>query len=253
MAKVELQPAYVIHTRPWRETSLLVELFTPEYGRKGVIARGARSAKSAYRALLQAHRPLMASWTGRGELGTLIGAEPAGPALALRGDSLFSAFYINELIERLCHHHDAQLELFALYERSLAQLAGVTEPLAIEVVLRRFELQLLQLLGYGLRLDVSVDDHRPIDAQHSYYYHPDQGALSVRHDDAVRITGHSLLALAANQLCTDEALGRETLKDAKRLMRVVLSRHLGARPLKSREMFARRGGRSGGGRGGSPG
>ncbi len=235
MAKVELQPAYVIHTRQYRETSLLVEVFTPEYGLKTVVARGARAPKSRYRALLQAHRPLLVSWSGRGEMGTLIGAESAGIAIALRGNCLWSALYMNELIERLCTRHEPQLELFVLYEQSLGALAKVVESQDMERSLRWFEKRLLDLLGYGLCLDRSVDDQQAIVADQDYFYVMNSGPMSHPHDDALPISGACLLALKAGRL--ENAL---LLKGAKRLMRWVLAQYLGNRPLKSRELFGRR-------------
>ena len=151
--KILLQPAYVLHQRAYRDTSVLLELFSPEYGRIGVVAKGVKSAKSRWRGVLQPFQPLLVSWSQRGELGTLIAAEAKGPALAIPPDLIASGFYLNEILLRLLGRHDAQLELFGWYDATLRGLAEIgvsveasvdekTKSVELEVLLRQFEMHL---------------------------------------------------------------------------------------------------------------
>ena len=154
--KVVLEPAYVLHHRPYRDSSLLLEMLTSGYGRVALIARGARRPKSHLHGLLQPFQPLFASWSMRGELGTLTaveGRDGAGP----RGRTLISGFYMNELLMRLLHRHDPHPQLFAVYESALRGLAVTGLPASAEqTVLRMYELTLLRELGYGLVLDHEI-------------------------------------------------------------------------------------------------
>ena len=230
--RVMLQPAYVLHRRYYRETSLLLELFTPEFGRVGVVARGARSPRSPQAGLLQPFRPLLVSWAGRGELFTLAGVESAGLASRLAGRSLFNAYYLNELLLRLLQREDPHGALFHAYGETLH---GVDDPSLEQRVLRLFEKRLLQELGYGLALDRDAATGRPIQADACYDYQPEKGPVAMATEDGfagVRVHGSSLLSLAREEL-NDPA----SLRESKQLMRAVLARYLGDKPLKSRELF----------------
>ncbi|HEX4871235.1 MAG TPA: DNA repair protein RecO [Nevskiaceae bacterium] len=142
----ELQPAWILSSRPYRETSLLLEWFSPGQGRVGGVARSARGPRSRSRGLLQILQPLLLSWSEAGELATLQAAEAASPPLPLQGEALFCAWYLNELLLRLLPRQDPHPRLFEAYGEALAALgAGPLEP-----PLRRFELDLLDELGYGL-------------------------------------------------------------------------------------------------------
>ncbi len=214
---VEQQPAYILHARAYRETSLLIEAFTRDNGRVGLVARGVRRERSRLpRGVLQPFQPLLLSWVARHELGTLTAAEMATAPLGLAGDSLLAAIYINELVLRLSGRNDAQPSAFANYALCLSRLAG--EPAAW--ALRRFERDFLADLGYALALEQAADG-RPIDADADYGYDPDAGAVAWR--DGMRwprVHGATLLALAH-----DEAPGREALLQLRRLVRAVV-RHL---------------------------
>lgn len=232
-SRVQLEPGYVLHLRPYRESSALLEVLTRGHGRLGLVARGVRSPKSRQRGELQPFRPLKLSWSARAELGTLTGVEADGMAPALRGAALYSGFYLNELLVRLLARQDPHPELYALYESSLQRLAA--EP-QVEPVLRRFEKRLLEEIGYGLSLDSEARYGEPVEPQRYYDYHLESGPVAVTDRDAPGFIfqGASLLALAYEELTTPEVL-----HDAKRLMRAALNLYLGDKPLKSRELFKR--------------
>lgn len=226
-----LTPAFILHSRPYRDTSLLLDVFSEEQGRVGLVARGARSARSRQRALLQPFQPLLLGWTARGELGTLTAVETNAPPVPLRGTGLYSGFYLNELLARLLHRHDPHPELFPVYHDALR---GLAEALNLEPVLRVFELRLLETLGYGLLLDCDADLGAPLDPERQYDYQLERGALPLRGDAAagVQVSGRSLLAMAAERFDDDVVL-----RDAKRLTRAALDLYLGHAPLKTREVI----------------
>ena len=226
--KFLLEPAWILHHYPYRDSSLLLEVFSREHGRLGLVARGARTSKSRWRGMLQAFRPLLLSWSQRGELGTLTGAEPCA-GIALPGTrNLMSAWYLNELLMRLLTRHDPHPRLFAAYEQALLALDVAEQP-----TLRVFEKHLLQELGYGLLLDNEAESGLPVVADALYEYRLQSGpvACDVRRDDGVFLHGSSLLALHAERLDDVTAC-----QEVKHLMRAVLSLYLGSRPLRTREV-----------------
>jgi DNA repair protein RecO (recombination protein O) len=229
--RVQLVPGFVLHQRPYRESSLLVETFTATHGRVGLVARGVRSSRSRQRSELQLFRPLLLSWNSRGDLGTLTSVEADGTASKLAGRSLFSAFYLNELLVRLVARQDPHPGLFERYRNDLRAL---NEGVDIEPVLRKFEKTLLEETGYGLLLDYEAEQGTRIQADRYYDYHLQSGPVEVEGPDAQGFIfqGASLLAIARDQL--DESQVR---LDAKRLMRSALNLYLGGKPLKSRELF----------------
>ncbi len=229
--RVQLQPAYLIHRKPFRDTSLLLELFTPEYGRIGLIARGARGARSKLKGVLQPYQQLLVSWSGRGELPTLTSAETQGQTAFLQGDALASGFYLNELILRLLARHDPHPQLFAAYQQALLRLIAAQD---IEWALRLFERDLLQELGYGLLLTHEGQSGAEVEPDGRYCYYHDSGPQRLYSDGSGQLSlqGAALLALADGE-CNDAQLRRE----CKLLMREVLGHYLGAKPLASRELF----------------
>jgi DNA repair protein RecO (recombination protein O) len=229
--RVELESSFVLHHRPYRETSLIIEVFGRDSGRLGLIAKGARRPKSDLRGLLQSFRPLLLSWSGSGELGLLTGAEPDGYVRGFAGKALFSGFYMNELLMRLLHRFDPHPELFHHYRAAIEALGCGQRN---EEVLRVFEKQMLESIGYGLVLDHDIDSGEPIHGECEYRYQTDRGPVFVgRCDgDGVCVAGETLLALARERL-DDERV----LDEAKRLMRTVLRRYLGDRPLATRSLF----------------
>ena len=230
--------AWLLHSRPFRDTSLLLDFFTLERGRVSAIARGARSSKSRLRSLLQPFMPLVIDTVGRHELQTLRGCEVRTPPLGqLLGERLFAGFYVNELLVRLLGTHEAEASLFRAYEETLQALAGAQD---MEMLLRCFELELLENLGYGVQFDSDANSGEILEEQACYYLQTDGGF--VRQQQAW------LPEAGAQGLYPGNELRRIMLRDfsaastrrcAKQLLRELLQRHLGDRPLSSRELFRR--------------
>lgn len=228
------EPAFILHVRPWRETSLLVEALTAEHGRIGLLARGLQGPKKhVLRAALQPLQFVRLDAAQRGELAQLRQAEALDAAPLLDGEAALAAFYLNELVLRLAPRGDPQAELFATYALVRERLRA-REPLAW--TLRRFEADLLEALGVGLAFDADGDG-APIDPAARYRLDPEHGArrlLSDRGQDerSAAATGRALLALAR-----DEAPPAEDLAGLRRALRAVLAHHLGGRGLKSWDMM----------------
>lgn len=234
--RVNLQPAYILHSRPYRDSSLLLEAFTAEHGRLSLVARGARrrARGGSAAALLQPFTPLLLSFGGRAELKTLAAAEPAGASSSLRGERLISGLYLNELLVRILHRNDAHPRLFAAYTEALAGLAAGGSQ---EAVLRLFELTLLGELGYSFDLGCDGASGEPVAAGDLYRYEPGCGMVRLAVAEAVpegAYSGAQLLAMAAGELDGDARAA------CKRLLREALAEHLGDQPLRSRELFPAR-------------
>jgi DNA repair protein RecO (recombination protein O) len=231
MERVELEPAFVLHGRPYRETSQLLEVLASEHGRLGIVARGARTARTRWRAVLQPFQPLRLSWSGRGSLCTLRGAESAGLMASLSGTGLMSAYYLNELVLALTTRGDPHPDLFAHYARALHDLAA---PENAEAALRRFEVALLAEIGYGLALDRDAEGGEPVADDRWYAYVPERGPVPVIRETATApFSGAQLRAIGAG-----EFRDASDLRAAKRLLRAVLAHHLGGRPLRTRAVMA---------------
>lgn len=230
--RVSLQPAYLLHRKPYRDTSLILEAMTPDYGRVGLVAKGARRPRSQLPGLLQPFLPLLLSWSGRGELFTLTDAEGRGPLLMPPGRLSISAFYLNELLLRLLPRDDPHEALFQAYSKALDRLARNEE---VEWELRLFEKRLLEAIGYGLQLTQAADGGgAPIQPDRQYCYHLEVGPLpATERVGGLLLGGRTLLALATEET----AVGPEVRGEAKQLMRAALALYLGDRPLKSRELF----------------
>ena len=233
----EQQPAYVLHSRPWRESSVIADLFTLHQGRVSVIVHGARKSKGkqpAKRALVQPFTPLMVSFTGRGELRTSLQFDGAGPPLDIVGNSLYGGLYVNELLLKLLASDDPHPNLFAYYQALLNQL---TENSILEQCLRPFEVHLMDELGYHMVLDKDYVTGEPVVVEAGYQLHPLQGVClsQIHHREGISapsINGKILLQLAAGQY-TDS----ECLKVAKYMARANLDQLLGGKPLQSRNLF----------------
>ena len=231
--RVNLQPAYILHSRPYRDTSALLDVFTAEHGRISLVARGARrqSRKGSKTALLQPFTPLLLSFSGRAELKTLTATEAAGVAFALRGDRMFSAMYVNELMVRLLHQNDPHPALFAAYGTALQSLA---DDEALDAVLRRFEITLLDELGYSFEFNVDGASGQPVCESRRYCYDPEYGLVALGEaadKPSAGYAGSDLLQMACGEY------GGDVRFTAKRLLREVLAAHLGDMPLRSRELF----------------
>jgi len=229
--RVELQDAFVLHRRPYQNSSLLLEVYTPDFGRMGLVARGARRAKSPWRGLLQPFTPLLLSWQGRGELHTLIHAEEAQSALALHSQSLLCGFYLNELLMRLSERQDPLPELFSLYHHALLQLSENNLE-TLESVLRLFELRLLSLLGYGLQLP----ERESLQAGQRFGFDVERG--EVRRFAVDENSDFPLSLTCVESLLSEPfVLPDECKLPIKRLLRTLLNQHLGSKPLQSRALF----------------
>ena len=231
--RAETQIAYILHKRPFRDTSQIIEAFTREHGRISLMSRGSRGAKSKSAGLLQIFRPLLISWQGRGEMPFLNSVEMADvKAPGLFGKSQMSAMYVNELLVYLLHKNDVQKEIFDKYHECLYALK---ERASIEVVLRLFEKELLQLLGFGLNLTIDADSGDSVIEECHYAYHFEHGPVLCDRSRQLKqpiVTGSSLMAFERNDLKS-----MQHRSEIKQLMRYVLAGHLGHKKLKSRELF----------------
>ncbi|MCC7462584.1 MAG: DNA repair protein RecO [Gammaproteobacteria bacterium] len=223
--RVLLASAYVLHQRPFRDTSLIVEIFTREHGRLTTFARGARGARPRF-AGLRPFQPLLLSFSGRGEAAQLTAAEPDGVTPPLPAPALLGAFYLNELLVRLTERHDAHPELFDAYA---ATLAGLRAGRPLEPLLRRFEKQLLDLVGFGIELAADASG-AAVAADAYYHFVPERGLLGATAGAAGACPGHVLLTLAAEQLLEDAT----DLRAARGLLRAALDHCLDGRELSTR-------------------
>ncbi|MGH8125227.1 MAG: DNA repair protein RecO [Rhodanobacteraceae bacterium] len=226
------QPAFVLHARAWRETSLLLEVFTLDFGRVGLVARGVRGARARLpRSLLEPMQALRMDWTGRGELQTLTAVEPDGALYVFRGDALLSAMYVNELLVRLTARNDPHPRLFERYARLLRELSDAP---SLAWCLRCFERDLLAAIGYALQLQTAADSGEAIDAARAYDYLPESGAVEAGADSGgVRLRGSALLALASGARPDPEDQAA-----LRRLMRTLIGVHVGERGLQSWRVLA---------------
>jgi DNA repair protein RecO (recombination protein O) len=229
--RVDGQPAYVLHTHPFRETSLIVEAFSRDHGRIALVARGARRPRSAMRGLLMAFQPLELGWFGQGEMRTLAKVEWVGGQPLLQAQALLLGYYMNELLLKLLPREDAHPALFQAYAEAVHALAA-GEP--SQTSLRRFEKTLLKELGYGLTLDREADSGRPVDPQKRYAYVLERGPvlLGAEAGEADAFSGRALLAIAQ-----DDYSEAETLAQCKQLMRMLIHHYLGGQRLSSRRVF----------------
>lgn len=234
--RIEQQPGFVLHSYAWRETSLIVEAFTRDFGRVALVARGAKRPTSQFRGLLNPFSPLALGWSGKGEIKSLVRVEWLGGLAPLRGDGLLAAFYLNELLVRLLPRGDAHPALFSAYLQTLHDLEGPGRPAhAQEAVLRAFELDLLREVGYAPPLEHCADGE-PVDPAGWYRVDPQRGLLVV-HDrvDELCLRGSSLLALARREL--GDAQAALAAADAKTLLRQLIRYHLNGQPLNTRRIF----------------
>ena len=225
-----LHPAFILHRRPYSNSSLLLECLTPEQGRFPAIARGTLSGRAATASVLQPFRPLLIQTSGRGEVKTLTSVEADGRPVALQGEALYCGFYLNELLMRLLGRFDPHPVLFSLYGSALK---GLPHREKREHTLRQFELALMTELGYGLLLEQEAETGLPIQPDVQYYYVLERGPSRNKVNEALPISGRSLLVLAGRE----PQMGPGGWREARELMRHVLARYLGDHPLKSRELF----------------
>lgn len=228
--RVQQEPAYILHHRPYRDSSQIIDVLSRDHGKLSLVARGSRGAKSRLKGVLRPFMPLSMSWFIRTDLGTLTGAEVRGAPLRLGGDALMAGYYVNELLLHFLHRHDSQPDVFDLYGETLLALAQADSPAAS---LRQFELALLRNIGYALNLDHDPATHEPLDPDRFYEYRMEQGPVAVqRESGALVFSGATLLAIG------DQAFERpEVLRAASLLLRDVIHFHLGGKELKTRKVL----------------
>lgn len=229
--KVELHPCYILHQKPYRETSLILDVFSLDHGRVNLVAKGAKRKKNGQSYILQPARKLNLAWSARSEMGTLIAAEELAPSPKLNNRWLLSVFYINELLIRMLHKHEPHAELFNIYDLTLHSLDKKVNE---EETLRVFEKHLLQALGYGLVLDHEPNTGEKVKSDGHYYYLLNHGPESSQFEasEYMQISGKALLALE-----NEEFRGEVIAKEVKGLLRFILKQYIGDRPLESRALY----------------
>ena len=228
------QPVYVLHTYPFKETSLVVELFSQQFGRIAAVAKGARRPHSVMRGMLQSFQILDGAWSGKNELKTLHSLDWSAGLTLLKGEALMCGFYMNELLLRLLPREDAHENLFAYYQATLKTLA---ESQNLAITLRRFELKLLQEMGYAVPL-LQDENDAEIMADKSYRYEAEYGACELSSNkigmrkNGVQLSGKTMLDMAR-----DEYADSITQSQSKQLMRYLLAHYLGDKPLHTRQLL----------------
>jgi DNA repair protein RecO (recombination protein O) len=239
--RIDGQRAYILHTHPYSETSLVLDVFSREHGRLPLLARGARRPRSALRGMLQGFQPLELGWFGGGEVRTLAKAEWLGGMPLLGGTALMLGYYLNELLLKLLPRDDAHPLLFDAYERTLTTLSGkpgsTAAALKPSVGLRWFEKRLLGEIGWGLLLERDALSGAALEADGRYVYRIERGPVAVVRDDpddpqGLVVHGKTLLDLAADDYSDDR-----TLFEARALMRMLINHHLSGQSLQSRRVF----------------
>jgi DNA repair protein RecO (recombination protein O) len=228
--RVLLEPAYLLHHRPWSDTSRILELMTRSHGRVTLFARGARRPGSPLCGVLQPFVPLLVSWAGRADGGTLTGAEIGGALRPLPPAQLMSGFYLNELLLHLLPREDRHDRLFDAYADAIGQLAGAVDHRPLRV----FELIMLEELGYGLELARDAASDQPLEPERYYHFHPGRGVLAVRDaaGDPEAIRGCDMLAVSRAEFDQPAALAA-----ARRILRAAIGHCLDGRGLHSREVM----------------
>jgi DNA repair protein RecO (recombination protein O) len=223
---VYLQPAFILQERKYRETSLIIDVLTRDFGRISLLAKGIRKAKSRFLGLLQPFIPLNVSFTGKAELKLLTDAEIGQPYLELTGVALYCGFYVNELVIHFLHKHDPHPEVFHHYRTCLARLAMGD---SLEAALRHFEFHLLGCVGYGLQLEHDYLNSQPVDPAKRYRIDAELGPAESADGP---YSGKTLRAIPAGDFGDPTVLA-----EAKSLMRALIDAHLQGKPLKSRAII----------------
>lgn len=228
--RVQQQPGFILHHRPFRDTSQLLDVFTREHGKLALVARGSRAAKSKLRGVLRPFQPLRLSWYIRSDLGTLTGAEIDAAPISLTGDALLSAYYVNELVLNFLHRHDPQPEIFDVYDHTIRALVTTA---SLATTLRDFEIELLRMLGYALNLEHDAVDAQPLIDDRHYEYRVEQGPVGVSRNQGPMVFSGRILKSIQSRAFDDN----EVLRDAGRLLREVIDHHLDGKELKTRRVL----------------
>ncbi len=230
----ESRESFILHSRAYRETSLLLEVVSRGCGRISMVARGARSPRSPLRGVLLAFQPLALSWFGKGEVRTLARAEWTGGQPLLRGEALLCGFYLNELLLRLLPREDPHDALFACYGGALARLASEGGSAA---TLRSFEKALLRELGYAMSFERDSASGSAIDPAKNYVYDPNSGPIEADGSTAGSAAGPQFSGRTLLDMARDDYADPRTQQQAKALMRALINHRLEYRPLFSRQVF----------------
>ncbi len=231
-ARIDNEPGFVLHSYPFRETSLVVEVFTRHHGRMALVARGARRPRSALRGQVQPFTPLLLSWFGKSEVRTLHGAEWQGGLAPLAGMPLLCGFYLNELLLKLLARDDPHEALFDYYQATLGELSQPADN-GLERVLRRFERHLLSEIGYAATFHEEAETAQPVCEEQAYYFVPERGPYAGKGNSAgIPVSGRTLLDMDQDRF--DSPVTRA---EAKQLMRALINHHLGGKPLYTRQML----------------
>jgi DNA repair protein RecO (recombination protein O) len=227
--RVDNEPAFVLHSYAFRETSMVVETFTREHGRVALLAKGARRPRSVLRGLLLAFQPLAVAWSGRNELRVLHKADWSGGQPLLQGPALMCGFYLNELLLKLLVRDDPHERLFDRYREALQRLAQEPDPGG---VLREFEKNLLQEAGYALLLDREAGSGAAIAPEKTYTYQVERGPVAARGDEVLLLSGRTLIDVERGDFSDPR-----TQQQSKLLMRMLLTHHLGNQRLFTPQLY----------------
>jgi DNA repair protein RecO (recombination protein O) len=232
--KVENVPAYILHSRPFKDSSALLECLTAEHGLVTLIAKGAKRPRSRMQGILQPFILIHVGWVGKSELKTLTHVETQSMSPTLMGQKILLGLYLNEVLMRLLQHLDPHPQLFDDYDNTLRVIATTQSIIEHEFALRQFELKLMAELGYGIDLTRDAKTGETIAPELLYAYDPQVGLIEMSHVSTVSVvvSGASIIALHQGQ-CTNE----HQLREVKKLMRYILSLHLGNKPIESRKLF----------------
>ncbi|MEW9580886.1 DNA repair protein RecO [Paraburkholderia sp. DGU8] len=229
--RIAEQPAFVLHSYPYRETSLIIDVLSRDHGRLALVAKGAKRPHSALRGVLQTFQPLALSWSGKSEVRTLTGAEWVGGMLPLTGDALLCGFYVNELLVKFCAREDPHPQLFHHYVVTMTRLAHDEPPVQ---VLRSFERVLLRETGYAMALDRTVA-RQAVLPERRYVFDPERGVREASDDWPAQwpvVVGQTLLDMEQ-----DDYHRPQTVTQSKTLMRFLLNTYLGGTPLATRQIL----------------
>jgi len=229
--KVELTPCYILHRRDYRESSLILEVFSREHGLINLVAKGAKRNKKRQGVSHNLYQKYQMAWVSKSELGTLTDIELHHASDSLKSSAVMSGFYMNEILLRLLHKHEAHPELFDSYDVSIKNLKS---DFSDQVVLRYYEKTLLQSLGYAMILDCDVLTSDVLKEDYEYFYKFGAGpSLSFnRNDSGLCVSGKTLLELDSETL-----VDSKNINEAKLLLRAILTQYLGEKPLASRELY----------------
>jgi DNA repair protein RecO (recombination protein O) len=228
--RIHQEDSFVLRTTPFSESSLIVDVFTRNYGRINLLAKGARRIKSRFRGTIRSFQLLQASWSGKGNVPTLTGLTSNAQYVEIGGERLYCSFYMNELIMRLLQARDPHPDLFDAYYIALERLA---EPSNEFHSLRVFEKILLQEIGYALVLDTEADRKTPLSRNKFYLYDFNAGPLPANKEDTGAVTGETLFAIAQEKF-----LSNQVKSESRKLLGRAVANYLDGKALHCRDIYS---------------